>query len=168
MGWALRALNCGCAAAWVEQGPHPQPHSARKKAPQRGLSHFGGEGGIQLARFAGSLPTCRCAAALVEQGSNAHTHSAKMQKAPKRGLSHFGGEGGIQLARFAGSLPTCRCAAALVEQGSNAHTHSAKMQKAPKGAFHILAERVGFEPTVRENRTPDFESGPFDHSGTSP
>ena len=31
-----------------------------------------------------------------------------------------------------------------------------------------LAERVGFEPTVRENRTPDFESGPFDHSGTSP
>ena len=31
-----------------------------------------------------------------------------------------------------------------------------------------MAERVGFEPTVRENRTPDFESGPFDHSGTSP
>ena len=31
-----------------------------------------------------------------------------------------------------------------------------------------LAERVGFEPTVRYNRTPDFESGPFDHSGTSP
>jgi glucose/arabinose dehydrogenase len=27
---------------------------------------------------------------------------------------------------------------------------------------------VGFEPTVRVNRTPDFESGPFDHSGTSP
>ena len=31
-----------------------------------------------------------------------------------------------------------------------------------------MAERVGFEPTVRVNRTPDFESGPFDHSGTSP
>ena len=31
-----------------------------------------------------------------------------------------------------------------------------------------MAERVGFEPTVRCNRTPDFESGPFDHSGTSP
>jgi hypothetical protein len=27
---------------------------------------------------------------------------------------------------------------------------------------------VGFEPTVRENRTPDFESGTFDHSATSP
>ena len=37
-----------------------------------------------------------------------------------------------------------------------------------KGSFVFLAERVGFEPTVRETRTPDFESGPFDHSGTSP
>ena len=31
-----------------------------------------------------------------------------------------------------------------------------------------LAERVGFEPTVRKNRTPDFESGAFDHSAISP
>ena len=31
-----------------------------------------------------------------------------------------------------------------------------------------LAERVGFEPTVRDYRTPDFESGTFDHSATSP
>jgi hypothetical protein len=31
-----------------------------------------------------------------------------------------------------------------------------------------LAERVGFEPTVRYDRTPDFESGAFDHSATSP
>ncbi len=31
-----------------------------------------------------------------------------------------------------------------------------------------LAERVGFEPTVRKNRTPDFESGAFDHSATFP
>ena len=43
-----------------------------------------------------------------------------------------------------------------------------KCKRPQKGAFHILAERVGFEPTVRENRTPDFEAGPFDHSGTSP
>ena len=60
------------------------------------------------------------------------------------------------------------CVAVRLEQGSKAHTLSAKIQKAPNGAFRILAERVGFEPTVRENRTPDFESGPFDHSGTSP
>src|ERR1700749_1579263 len=32
----------------------------------------------------------------------------------------------------------------------------------------ILAERVGFEPTVGGNPTPDFESGTFDHSATSP
>ena len=31
-----------------------------------------------------------------------------------------------------------------------------------------MAERVGFEPTIRENRIPDFESGAFDHSATSP
>ena len=32
----------------------------------------------------------------------------------------------------------------------------------------LLAERVGFKPTVRLGRTPDFESGPFDHSGIFP
>ena len=32
----------------------------------------------------------------------------------------------------------------------------------------LFAERVGFKPTVRETRTPDFESGPFDHSGIFP
>ena len=43
------------------------------------------------------------------------------------------------------------------------------MQNGPRRArFQILAERVGFEPTVRYNRTPDFESGAFDHSATFP
>lgn len=45
---------------------------------------------------------------------------------------------------------------------------SIKAKRAPKGPFQILAERVGFEPTVRYNRTPDFESGAFDHSATFP
>jgi hypothetical protein len=31
-----------------------------------------------------------------------------------------------------------------------------------------MAEGVGFEPTVRINRTLDFESSPFDHSGIPP
>ena len=52
--------------------------------------------------------------------------------------------------------------------GFSFSTRSAIMQKAPDGAFCILAERVGFEPTVRGYRTPDFESGSFDHSDTSP
>src|ERR1700757_4705888 len=34
--------------------------------------------------------------------------------------------------------------------------------------IELLAERVGFEPTVRYNRTLDFESSAFDHSATSP
>lgn len=31
-----------------------------------------------------------------------------------------------------------------------------------------MAEGVGFEPTIRYNRIPDFESGAFDHSATLP
>ena len=31
-----------------------------------------------------------------------------------------------------------------------------------------MAEREGFEPSLRETRKPDFESGAFDHSATSP
>lgn len=36
------------------------------------------------------------------------------------------------------------------------------------GKLWSLAERVGFEPTIRYNRIPDFESGAFDHSATFP
>ena len=32
----------------------------------------------------------------------------------------------------------------------------------------LKAEREGFEPSIRENRIPDFESGAFDHSAISP
>ncbi len=31
-----------------------------------------------------------------------------------------------------------------------------------------MAERGGFEPPVTITATPVFETGPFDHSGTSP
>ena len=44
---------------------------------------------------------------------------------------------------------------------------AARNAKRPQGAF-FLAERVGFEPTLRQYRKPDFESGAFDHSATSP
>ena len=40
-------------------------------------------------------------------------------------------------------------------------------QKSQVSAW-LYAERVGFKPTVRLGRTPDFESGPFDHSGIFP
>ncbi len=41
VGLSLRDQACGYAAAPVEQGPHPQPHSARKQnGPTRGPFHF--------------------------------------------------------------------------------------------------------------------------------
>lgn len=33
---------------------------------------------------------------------------------------------------------------------------------------HKLAEEEGFEPSIRETRMPDFESGAFNHSATPP
>ena len=34
--------------------------------------------------------------------------------------------------------------------------------------FFVLAEQEGFEPSIRYNRIPDFESGAFDHSAIAP
>ena len=31
-----------------------------------------------------------------------------------------------------------------------------------------MAEQEGFEPSIRETRIPDFESGAFDHSAIAP
>ena len=69
---------------------------------------------------------------------------------------------------FGAAWSTCRYAAALVEQGSHPQPHSAKMQKAPEGAFDILAERVGFEPTKGYKPLLVFKTSAFDHSATSP
>ena len=44
-----------------------------------------------------------------------------------------------------------------------------QIRKTPlAGRVAYLAERGGFEPPVRYKRTPDFESGTFNHSATSP
>ncbi len=57
----------------------------------------------------------------------------------------------------------------LVEPaGSSTHPLNQIKKGTHAGAPFNLAERVGFEPTVRGYRTPDFESGTFDHSATSP
>ena len=43
------------------------------------------------------------------------------------------------------------CAAARPDQDSHPQPHAAGKQKGPtRGPFHFLAERVGFEPTVRK------------------
>jgi hypothetical protein len=38
----------------------------------------------------------------------------------------------------------------------------------PSGQLFLLAESEGFEPPVPQSGTTDFESAPFDHSGSSP
>lgn len=43
-----------------------------------------------------------------------------------------------------------------------------KTKRPLRGVLRDLAERGGFEPPVRYKRTPDFESGTFNHSATSP
>ena len=52
--------------------------------------------------------------------------------------------------------------------GSFTHPNHQKQKYPTRGHFCFLAEGVGFEPTVRINRTLDFESSPFDHSGIPP
>src|SRR5699024_9296228 len=50
----------------------------------------------------------------------------------------------------------------------NAGTIARYAKSARWALFAYLAEREGFEPSIRETRIPDFESGAFDHSATSP
>ena len=90
----------------------------------------------------------------------------KNEKGPPKGPFRFsGGEGGMGAARP--GMPLRGCARRTGFESPYALDEKSKM--GPQGPhFQFLAERVGFEPTVRCNRTPDFESGPFDHSGTSP
>ena len=58
---------------------------------------------------------------------------------------------------------------ALSQPSGFVHTALSRNANGPnRDRLHFLAERVGFEPTVRYKRTPDFESGTFDHSATSP
>ena len=45
---------------------------------------------------------------------------------------------------------------------------SADKKKPRDAGFFVLAEQEGFEPSIRYNRIPDFESGAFDHSAIAP
>ena len=68
-GWPLRGAEGDCVAAWLEQGSHPQPHSARKtKGPIKGPLIF-------LAEKAGFEPAVRYKRTLAFQAS-ALNHSA--------------------------------------------------------------------------------------------
>jgi hypothetical protein len=65
-----------------------------KDGPHRGAFAVWRRGGIQLARYARSLPTGRCAAASVEQGSKSSTTLGEKRKKPHKGAyCASGGEG---------------------------------------------------------------------------
>src|SRR5690606_17241902 len=54
-------------------------------------------------------------------------------------------------------------------RGDSRPPHLPQIRKTPlAGRFAYLAERGGFEPPRRYKRLPDFESGTFNHSATSP
>src|SRR5690554_705718 len=74
--------------------------------------------------------------------------------------------GSLRLSRLA-VLPICRTAPSARVQIQI--PLSARYAKRPAGGrFAYLAEREGFEPPRRYKRLPDFESGTFNHSATSP
>src|SRR5690242_6168908 len=67
-----------------------------------------------------------------------------------------------------GSLLHSRAVSGPRKHPSNqAHNETALHVVARTGPS-LLAEKEGFEPSIRYNRIPDFESGAFDHSATSP
>ena len=70
----------------------------------------------------------------------------------------FGGEGGIEAA-----LPHAR-----TNPGSNLSHQKKRNSHAKRMTASLLAEREGFEPSVRGNRTLVFETSQFNHSCTSP
>jgi hypothetical protein len=71
-----------------------------------------------------------------------------------------------------GSLRLSKSAVVPICRTHNGSLHAAALRQIRKtphsGRFAYLAEREGFEPSVRYKRTPDFESGTFNRSATSP
>jgi hypothetical protein len=107
-------------------------------------------------------------------GSSTH-RSPEIKNAPHGGIFYFWRRGwdvlGTSCASPCGQLRcTNRLSCRVVEPSGFVHAATPPgNKKCPtRGHFLFLAERVGFEPTLRHNRKPDFESGAFDHSATSP
>ena len=67
-------------------------------------------------------------------------------------------------ACFARSAPLSR----LVERRIRIKTSLSANKKPPRCGGSLLAEREGFEPSLRYERKHDFESCAFNHSATSP
>ena len=98
------------------------------------------------------------------------TYTLLQKNGPLTGPGFFWRRGWDWVTRCASSPLTCSCAAALVERGSEHPYHTRpEKQKAPFGGhFGFSGGEGGIRTHGTDNRTLDFESSPFDHSGTSP
>ena len=112
------------------------------------------------------------------EGLNSGHPLRKKKKVPVGTLFFFGGGGGIdsppETAHPCGASSlrsnVCRRAwrASARTTGFSSGQPRRKKKKVPGGTFFFLAEGVGFEPTEHQRCSLDFESSPFDHSGTPP
>ena len=148
---SLRDQACGFAAAPVEQGSHPQPHSAKKqKGPARGPFDFLAER-VGLTRPFRPRPSGACGV----QNANAfcRTHGFELhkscgnKKASSRGLLLLLAERvGWALRAAEGD-----CVAARLEQGSNPHPTRQKCKRPQKGPLTFW--RRGWDSNPRYGRT---------------
>ena len=97
-------------------------------------------------------------------------------KRPQGPLFLFtGGEGGIDSDRLWAILTPAGRTSCVQNAGAFCRTHGFELhvssgnKKSPlKGASFVTGGEGGIRTHGTRKRTPDFESGPFDHSGTSP
>ncbi len=143
-----------------------------KKGPKGPFSFSGGERGMAASRRRRRLRRCSA-----RTGLEVLNPLGKNTKGPKRGLSYFGGERGIgrcapsigrPQGHFLRPLRASNSATPVCSNRSSS-TSLGKNAKGPKkGPFDILAEREGFEPSVRYHRTLAFQASTLNHSAISP
>ncbi len=134
-----------------------------------GSSPFRGRAALRRALSASMLASVRT------RWVRPHTPS-RQKKAPRgaflvwrRGWDGFASLGSSPFGAAPRCVALCRPACwPRFEPGGFVHTPPRDKKRPREEAFSCLAERVGFEPTDGTSPSLDFESSPFDHSGTSP
>ena len=112
----IRSLPTVIAVSFIQKRPRMGVgafYLKRTKAPPRGGLHSGGEGGIQLARFAISVPTSRSAAASVDKIAGSDFGRTKCAR------------------RAAGTTPA-------VNRVRSPHLHSAGKRNGPRKGAHFI------------------------------
>ncbi len=101
-------------------------------------------------------------------GSNP-TLNSDTRKAPFGAFRFYGGEGGMgSLRSRLLRADALRSRTRLIDTVGSNPTLNSDTRKAPFGAFRFYGGEGGIRTHGTRERTPDFESGPFGLSGTSP